>query len=97
MTPVAAEKAKFKAKVKVPADAHLGEHTFRVITASGVADLKLFCVSPFPLVEEQAEDKADPYKPQPIALGTTVYGRTPAENQDGMSWKPRKGSESLRR
>ncbi|MHA3772052.1 PPC domain-containing protein [Verrucomicrobiota bacterium sgz303538] len=90
-TIISAEKGKFKTKVKVPADARLGEHSFRVITASGIADLKLFYVSPFPLVEEQPEDKANPAKPQPIALGTTVYGHTPNEDQDRYEVELKKG------
>ncbi|RYD79854.1 MAG: peptidase, partial [Verrucomicrobiaceae bacterium] len=85
------EKNKTKLKVKVPADARLGEHTFRLVTATGVADLKLFYVSPFPLQEEQPEDKADPIKPQPIALGTTVYGRTQNDDQDRFEVELKKG------
>ncbi|MDQ3623623.1 MAG: pre-peptidase C-terminal domain-containing protein, partial [Verrucomicrobiota bacterium] len=89
--PVKAEKTKFTVKVKIAPDIELGEHSFRVITQSGVADLRLFYVSPFPLVEEQAEDKVDPYKPQAIALGTTVYGRTQNEDQDHFAVELKKG------
>ncbi len=85
------ERNKTRIKVKVPADARLGEHTFRLITETGVADLKLFYVSPFPLVEEQPEDKEDPLKPQPITLGTTVYGRTQNEDQDRFEVELKKG------
>lgn len=49
---VKAEAAKVVAKIKVPADARLGEHRLRVITDSGVSDLRFFYVSPFPVVEE---------------------------------------------
>src|SRR5678815_1480474 len=45
VTPVAAEKGKFKVKIKIPSDMQLGEHTFRAITASGVADVRLFYVT----------------------------------------------------
>jgi len=75
---VSNEKNTFHAKIKVPADARLGEHTYRVITASGVADLRLFYVSPFPMVAE-ADSKVRPKPAQHIDLGTTVYGHTPED------------------
>ena len=55
------EKATLKAKVKIGQDVRLGEHTFRVITESGVADLRLFHVTPFPMVEEMAEKPEERY------------------------------------
>ncbi len=94
VTPGAAEKGKFKVKIKVAADVALGEHSFRVMTASGLADLRLFYVTPFPMVEEAPEKPAEsPEKdaPQPIALGTTVYGHTPAEDQDRFEVEAKKG------
>ena len=48
---------------------------FRVITASGISDVRLFYVTPFPIVAEAEEDKTRPTAPQPVALGTTVFGR----------------------
>ena len=89
-TTSAPEKAKFKAKIKIPANARLGEHRVRVSTASGISDVRLFFVSPFPLVEEQ-EVKDAPAQVQPIALGTTAYGRTQGEDQDHFSVELRKG------
>jgi hypothetical protein len=89
-TSVAAEKGKFTVKIKVPADARLGEHLLRISTVSGLSDLRLFFVSPFPLVEEQ-EVKEEPNKKQPIALGTTVYGRTQGEDQDHFEVEVKKG------
>src|SRR5580692_3999716 len=35
------DKGKFTAKIKVSADARLGEHTFRVVCNSGVSDVRL--------------------------------------------------------
>jgi hypothetical protein len=52
VTTVKAEANQFTVKIRVPADAEIGEHTCRVITNSGVADVRIFFVSPFPLVEE---------------------------------------------
>ena len=86
----APEVGKFKAKIKIAPDVKLGEHTFRVITASGVSDLRLFYVSPFPLVEKVRE-KDKPDAAMPIALGTTAYGRTQGEGQDKFEVELKKG------
>jgi hypothetical protein len=90
ITAVAAEKGKFKAKVKVSADARLGEHRFRVITASGLADLRLFYVSPFPMLAEE-ESKEQPDKAQPVPLGATIYGRTAGDDEDRFEIEAKKG------
>ena len=86
----APEAGKFKAKIKVAADAKLGEHSFRVVTASGLSDLRLFYVTPFPLVEKVRE-KDKPVAPLAVALGTTVYGKTPGEAQDSFVVELKKG------
>ena len=80
-----------KAKVKVASDVRLGEHSFRVITASGVSDVRLFYVTPFPTVAEAAESKDKSNAPQPVSLGTTVYGRTPDDDQDKYEVELKKG------
>ena len=41
---------KFKAKIKIAADAALGEHTVRVWTATGLGDARTFYVTPYPVV-----------------------------------------------
>ncbi|MGB8168739.1 MAG: hypothetical protein WCF18_14680 [Chthoniobacteraceae bacterium] len=90
VTWVSADKGKFVAKVKAAANARLGEHSFRVITASGVSDTRLFFVTPFPLVQE-VEDAKEPDKAQALPLGTTVYGRTQNEDQDRFEVEVKKG------
>jgi hypothetical protein len=82
--------ASIKGKIKIAPDVRLGEHTFRVITASGVSDVRLFYVTPFPMVAE-AEDKANPNAAQPIALGTTVHGRTQEDDVDRFQVELKKG------
>jgi hypothetical protein len=62
-----------------------------VITASGISDVRLFYVSPFPLVEEQKEEKDKPNEPQPVAFGTTVYGRVQNEDRDTFEVEAKKG------
>ncbi len=87
---VSAAKDKFKTKLKVAPNARLGEHTFRIVTASGLSDVKLFYVTPFPVVEE-VENKDDPKKPMPVALGTTIVGKTPGEDRDYFEIEANKG------
>jgi hypothetical protein len=82
---------KFKAKLKVAADARLGEYVFRAITNSGVGDARLFYVTPYPVVKEADEVAADPYKLQPAKLGTTIYGTAPGEDQDHFEVEAKKG------
>lgn len=82
---------KSKIKVKIAADAKLGEHRFRAVTESGISDLRLFFVTPFPMVEERKKTKADLLEPQPVALGTTVYGHTPGDEQDKYLVELKKG------
>jgi hypothetical protein len=89
-TVVSAVAGNFKAKIKVPANARLGEHQFRAITASGMTDVRLFYVTPFPMTEE-VEKKDQPNAAQPVALGSTVYGRTPADDQDRYEVEMKKG------
>ncbi len=82
---------KFKAKLKIAADARLGEYAFRAITNSGVGDVRLFYVTPYPVVKEADEDPKDPYKVQPATLGTTYYGSAPGEDQDHFEVELKKG------
>lgn len=89
ITPDTGNRAKIK--VKIAADAKLGEHRFRAVTESGISDLRLFFVTPFPMVEERKKTKADMLEPQPVALGTTVYGKTPGDDQDKYVVELKKG------
>ncbi len=89
-TVVSAAAGNFKAKIKIPANARLGEHQFRAITASGVTDVRLFYVTPFPMVEE-VEKKDQPNAAQPVALGVTAFGRTLEDDQDRFEIEAKKG------
>jgi len=80
----------FKAKIHVAPDVRLGEHTYRVITKSGVSDLRLFYVTPFPMVAE-AESKVKPKPAQHIDLNTTVYGHTPEDTRVSYEVDLKKG------
>jgi hypothetical protein len=85
-----AEGGKVTAKVKVAPNVRLGEHTLHVITSSGVSDLRVFYITPFPMVEEVAvKQKVKP--PQHIELNTTVYGHTPDDDRDTYEVDLKKG------
>jgi hypothetical protein len=88
---IKAEDTQFKALVRVPADATLGEHRCRVITRSGVADLRVFFVTPFPLLEETIKPKPTATAPQVVPLNTTVYGKTPVDDEDHYAVDLKKG------
>ena len=82
---------RLRAKVAIAPEVRLGEHSFRVVTSSGISDVRLFYVSPFPLIEEPAENKDEPNKAHPVALGTTVYGRAQGEDVDRFEVEAKKG------
>lgn len=91
VTDIKAEGSRVKAKVKVAPDANLGEHRVRLVTQSGISDVRLFFVSPFPMVEQVTPPKENPNAPQPVALGTTVYGRAQNDDQDTYAVEAKKG------
>jgi len=86
-----ADNGKFKAKLKIAPDARLGEYVVRAVTNSGISDVRLFYVTPYPVQKEADEDKIDPYKPQSVPLGVTIYGSTPGEDQDHFEVDLKKG------
>src|SRR5258708_26858969 len=85
-----AEGGKFTAKIKVAPNVRLGEHTLRIVTGSGIADVRAFFVVPFPMVEE-VPVKQKPKPPQHIELNTTVYGHTPDDDRDTYEVDLKKG------
>ena len=87
----AAEKEKFTAKLKVAHGARIGEYAFRAVTASGISDVRLFYVTPYPLLKETDEEKGDSGKTQSVPLGVTVYGNAPGEDQDRYEVDLKKG------
>src|SRR4051794_26174824 len=68
-----------KVPFAVAADCRLGEHVFRVRTASGVSDLRTFWVGALSVVEEH-EPNGEFDKPQPIPLNCTVHGVVQSED-----------------
>jgi hypothetical protein len=79
-----------KVTFAVAADCRLGEHAFRVRTATGVSDLRTFWVGALPVIDEK-EPNTEFDKAQPIALNTTVHGVIDNEDQDYFLVECKKG------
>src|SRR5438067_8147886 len=73
--------ATLKVTAAIAPDCRLGEHAFRVRTATGVSELRTFWVGAMPVVDEK-EPNSDFDKPQPIPLNCTVHGVVDNEDQD---------------
>ncbi|HXD87929.1 MAG TPA: hypothetical protein VN641_15690, partial [Urbifossiella sp.] len=65
--------SQLKVTLAIAADCRLGEHAFRVRTASGISDLRTLWVGALPVIDEK-EPNSDFDKPQPIALNSTIHG-----------------------
>ncbi|HUR55770.1 MAG TPA: hypothetical protein VMZ71_16655, partial [Gemmataceae bacterium] len=79
-----------KVTAAIAADCRLGEHAFRVRTASGVSDLRSFWVGAMPTVEE-VEPNSEFDKPQVVPLNVTVHGVVQAEDVDYYVVECKKG------
>jgi len=79
-----------KIRVKIAADAALGEHTMRLRTATGVSDLRTFWVGPYPVIDEK-EPNNNFKAPQKIDLNVTVAGVITNEDGDYFSVELKKG------
>ncbi|MFO0807062.1 MAG: PPC domain-containing protein [Gemmataceae bacterium] len=78
------------AKVKIAPECVLGEHAFRVRTASGLSELKTFWVGALPIVDEK-EPNSDFASPQQIPLNVTVHGTVTSEDVDYYVVEAKKG------
>ncbi len=85
-----ASDASVKATVAIAPDCRLGEHCFRLRTATGVSDLRTFWVGALPTVDE-LEPNSEFEKPQAIALNTTVHGSIGGEDVDYFVVECKKG------
>ena len=79
-----------KATVKIAADCRLGEHAFRIRTATGLSEVRTFLVGALPVVEEK-EPNSEFDKPQPIPLNCTVHGVVDNEDVDYFVVECKKG------
>jgi hypothetical protein len=79
-----------KATVQVAADCRLGEHAFRLRTASGISELQTLYVGALPVVQEK-EPNSDFASPQKIELNVTVEGVADNEDVDYFAVDCKKG------
>ncbi len=82
--------ATLKVTATIAPDCRLGEHAFRVRTATGVSELRTFWVGALPVVEE-VEPNSDFDKPQAIPLNVTVHGVVQTEDVDYFVVECKKG------
>ena len=76
--------------LKLAQDSQLGLHDFRVRTATGISELRLFSVGALKDVAE-VEPNSDFTKPQPVAMNITVNGVANTEDVDFYSVQAKKG------
>src|SRR5262245_13320564 len=79
-----------KAILNIAPDCRLGEHAFRIRTATGVSDLRTFWVGSMPVVDEKEGNNAFD-TPQSIPLNVTVHGVVRAEQVDYFAIECKKG------
>jgi hypothetical protein len=79
-----------KVSVKIAPECSLGEHHFRLRTASGLSELRTFFVGAFPVVSE-SEPNNTPARAQKVALNTTVAGVVTGEDVDCFAVELKKG------
>ena len=82
--------AQLKVTLALAPDCPLGEHAFRVRTATGVSELRTFWVGALPVIEE-VEPNSEFTTPQAIPLNCTVHGIVQSEDQDYFVVECKKG------
>jgi hypothetical protein len=90
VTKLDAKDGAVQATIKIATDCKLGEHAFRVRTATGISDLKNFWVGALPVVDEK-EPNNEFAKPQSIPLNCTVHGTVTSEDVDYFAVEAKKG------
>lgn len=78
------------AKLTIAPDAPLGEHSLRLLSPSGITELRSFWVGQFQIVNETEPNNSFD-QPQRIELNTTVHGVATAEDEDIFVCTLRKG------
>ncbi|MEO2091182.1 MAG: peptidase, partial [Gemmataceae bacterium] len=82
--------AQLKVTFAIAPDCRLGEHLFRIRTATGVSDARTFWVGALPVVDEK-EPNSEFATPQPIPLNSTVHGSIGGEDVDYFVVDMKKG------
>ena len=98
IAPVATEKGKFKVKVKVGPNVRLGEHTFRVVTASRRCRSATVLCEPVSARRRNRKQRRTDKSAARGRSGPPVFGTTPGEDQDRFEVEAKKkGSGSASR
>jgi hypothetical protein len=79
-----------KATVKIAPDCRLGEHAFRLRTASGISEMRTWWVGALPMIDEK-EPNSEFTSPQKIPLNVTVQGVIDNEDVDYFLVECKKG------
>lgn len=79
-----------KVTLAIAPDCRLGEHLFRVRTATGISDARTFWVGALPTVDEK-EPNSEFDKPQAIPLNVTVHGNISGDDVDYFAVPCKKG------
>ncbi|MDZ4851653.1 MAG: hypothetical protein SGI77_20390 [Pirellulaceae bacterium] len=72
---------KIKMTVTASKDADCDLHAFRVVTKTGLSNMRLLGVSPFPSIAE-VEPNNDAQSPQTVAMNSTINGSVATEDVD---------------
>ena len=86
----AVDDKKIKAKFQFDAECRLGIHALRVRSATGLSNLRTFCVGALPEVAE-AEPNSEFSEPQKVELDTTITGVVQNEDVDYYLVEAKKG------
>ncbi|NRA94648.1 MAG: peptidase [Planctomycetes bacterium] len=81
---------KVEARIRVAADAPLGEHRVRLRTTFGWTELRTVWVGALPCLKEK-ENNSLFEQPQEVPFGCTVHGRVTSEDVDHFVVEARKG------
>lgn len=84
--------SRFKAKIKIAPEAGIGEHNVRVLTASGVGELRTFYVTPYRLVMQAEKPKGGAKaEPQAVELNSTIAGQLQGDEVNRYTVELKKG------
>lgn len=78
---VGKDSTKIRVRLEVPADAPVGMHRLRLVTARGVSNFRPFCVDDLPQLLEANDNHTRPTA-QPVPVPCVVVGRADAEVSD---------------
>lgn len=76
------EPGKLRVHLEVPADAPIGTHALRLVTAGGISNLRIFCIDSVPQVLKEPKHRTS-QTAQEIPVPCVVCGRMEA---DGSDW-----------